>query len=471
MSVATLKSVALPGLLSGLRGGAVPAVAGGTTDLHALALTAQALRFDRPTPPESFNAQDKVADVRKVIPDAVRQPIIRLVTEKRDAASRDILLQTLAITMAANRFRPHPFDLAHLDPFVDAFAAELGAEALAYSQRNVKAERKQSYFALDSINDETWMLGNRGEKAKYIARRRAEDPRLALQLVEAVWDEQDVDSRVRLAGALRVAASNDDKEFISKLLKDRSPRVRDVARGVLVRLPDYEGDDGHLKTIRDRIRVKQHGILVKRKEMRLELPASVGYYGGHKWVEENFGKIGLDEFVAAFDMALDDIIKAAAHDPNMIHAILVMAVCSGDSVTAGRLIDEVIDDEGYSFFDVDSAIYEHLTEDERNALVAAVVRPQKWSDLPLNVMERVRNLVDGYLPDEIAMRFLSSQALRPTSDFGRHTSADAFSYLAVLCPPARRNLLRSRFAPLDPRWTDRAILFLDIIEQLEPKND
>lgn len=471
MSVETLKSVALPGLLSGLRGGTIPAVSGGTTDLHALALTAQALRFDRPIPPESFNVEETVEDVRKVVPDAVRQPIIRLVGEKSDTASRDILLQALASAMAANRFRPHPFDLAHLDPFVGAFATQLGAEALAYSQRNVKTERKQSYFALDSINDETWMLGNRGEKAKYIARRRAEDADLARRLVETVWEEQDVDSRVRLAGALRVAASSDDKEFLARLLKDRSPRVRDVARGVLVRLPGYESDEGHLKTIRDRIRVKQHGILVKRKEMRLDLPSSVGYYGASEWVQENFGKISLDEFVSAFDMKLVDIINAAAPDHNMIHAILVMAVCSGDAVTTGRLIDEVIEDNGSSFFDIDSAIYEHLTQDERNAIVAAVARPQKWSDLPLKTMERLRNLVDGYLPDEIALRFLSSQALQPTLDFGRYTSAEALSHLAVMCPPARRNLLRSRYAPLDPRWTERATLFLDIIEHLEPKND
>ncbi|MBY3432891.1 hypothetical protein HFN89_01705 [Rhizobium laguerreae] len=473
MSVATLKSIALPSLLSGLRGGALPSISGIATDLHVLALTAQALRFDRPAPPESFNGEETTADARTVVPDAVREPMIRLVAEKRDSAGRDVLLKALAASMAANRFRLHPFDLALLDPFVEAFATELGAEALAYSQRNVKAERKQSYFALDSISDETWMLGNRGEKAKYIARRRTEDPVIARQLVEHSWENQDVDSRVRLAGALRVAVSGDDKEFFTRLLKDRSPRVRDVARGVLVRLPDFEGDEGHLKTIRDRIRVKEYGLplMRRRKEMRLDLPASVGYHGAFDWVQENFGKIGIEEFVSAFGMPLDDVLKAASCDQNMIHGLLVMAVCSGDAVTAGRLVNEVLKDDGSSFFLIDSAIYDHLTETERHALVAAVVRPEKWSDFPLNAMERLHGLIDGYLPDEIARRFLSSQAWRPMDEFGRHTSADALSYLAVMCPPALRDLLRSRFAPFDHRWTSRAILFFEIIEHLETKND
>lgn len=471
MSVTLLKSTVLPGILSGMRG-SVPSVLGISTDLHALALTAQALRLDRPARPDAFNVEDSVVEVRKVVPDSLREPMVRLVTGKRDTAARDVLLRTLAESMAANRFRVHPFDLAALEPFVDAFASELGAEALAYAQRNVKAERKQSYFAPESISDDTWMLGNRGEKAKYIARRRAEDPALARQLVEDAWQSQDVDSRVRIAGALRVGMSAEDKDFFTALLKDRSPRVRDVARGVLARLPDYVGDDSHLKTIKDRIRLKEYGLpLMRRKEMRLELPASVGYYGASGWVQENFAKIGIEEFSAAFDMAVDDVIKAASFDHNMIHGVLVMATCSGASMIVDRLVNDVQRDEGSAFFSIDPSLYDHLTQDERLALADAVVKPETWSHIPAEALDRIHGLIDGYLPEAMMQRILSSRAWRSMTQFGSRMSGSVVDSLAVMCPPAQRSLLKAQLAPFDPQWTERAILFLEIMEHLEPTND
>jgi hypothetical protein len=470
MSVASLKSKVLPGLLSGLRGGGVPPVAGIETDLHALALAAQALRFSRPARPDSFNIEDSVAEARSVVPDAVRDLIVHLVTEKGDGSGRDVLLKALASSMAANRFRLHPFDLSMVEQFVDAYAVDLGAEALAYSQRNVKGEHKQSYFAPDSISDDSWMLGNRAEKAKYIARRRTEDPALARQLVEEAWRDQDVDSRVRLAGALRVGMSADDKTFFTMLLKDRSPRIRDVARSVLVRLPGYEGDDSYLKAIRDRIRFKERGLLMmRRKEMHLELPISVGQYGASNWVQENFGKIGIEEFASAFGMTIDEIVKAASSDQNLTRGILVMAVCSGDAKTVGRLINEVLKDDGSSFFAIDPSLYEHLTAVERHALVEVVARPERWSDFPLRAMERTQGLIEGYMPDEIMQRFLASRAWRQMADFGIGVSAEALAYLTVMCPPSSRDIIRTRFATLDRHFTARAILFLEIIENLELK--
>nr|WP_250808304.1 DUF5691 domain-containing protein [Neorhizobium tomejilense] len=472
MSVASLKSNVLPGILSGFRGGALPAVSGITSDVQALALTAQALRFDRPSRPESFNVEDSVVEGRRVVPEAARAPIVRLVTEKRDTASRDILLQALAACMAANRLRVHPFDLATLEPFVEAYAADLGAEALAYAQRNVKAERKQSYFAPDSITDETWMLGNRGEKAKYIARRRAEDPALARQLVEDAWGDQDVDSRVRLAGALRVGVSADDKAFFALLLKDRSPRVRDVARGVLSRLPEYDGDNSHLKDIVSRIKLKEYGLpMMRRKEMRLEVPASVRHYGASGWVQENFAKIGIEEFAAAFEMTSDDIVSVASRDENMSHGVLVMAACSGAAKVVEKLIRDVLKDEGASFFDIDPALLEHLTQDERLALAQVAVRPESWSHIPVQALERVHRLIEGHMPEMMMQRILSSRAWRSMVHLGTRVSVGAVESLAIMCPPSIRSLLRAQLGLLDPQSVERANLFLEIIEHLESTND
>jgi hypothetical protein len=374
--------------------------------------------------------------------------------------------------MGENRLRVHPFDLAVLDPFVEAYAADLGAEAMAYAQRNVKIENKRSYFAPESVSDETWMLGNRAEKAKYIAKRRSEDPEAALRLVEVVWQDQDVESRVRLVGALRVGVSIRDKDFFASLVKDRSPRIRDVARSVLVRLPDYSGDDGHLQSVKDRVVLKEVGLpMMRRKEMRLELPTSVGRYGASDWVLERFGKIGVEEFAASFSMPIADIVKAASADEHMTQAILVMAAFSGDARTAGFIVNDVQKDEGSAFFSIAPTHFEHLTDDERTALAENVVRPENWSDFPAQSMERTHDLVGGSASDRFMDRFLDSTAWRHLRTRAGDRWGDGLARLAVICPPSRRALLRNRFKDLDPNWVGRAILFLEIIEHLESTND
>lgn len=471
MSVEALKSQVLPLLLSGVRGGAVPKIVGIETDLHALALTAQALRFDRPARPEHFLIDEAVIEARRVVDDATREMIVRLLTEDRLHSGFDVLKSALAKALAANRARLHPFDLPRLESFVEAHADDLGAEALAYSQRNVVADRRKSYFAPEATSDETWMLGNRGEKARYIARRRGEDPAVARLLVEEVWASQDVESRVRIAGSLRVGATSDDKEFLTSLMKDRSPRVRDVIRGILVRLPDYVGEDGHLKSVKSRIRVKDYGVpMMRRTEMRIDLPSNVGYYGASSWIQENFGKISLAEFAASYEMSVDEVIKAASCDDNMIFGVLVMAVCSGAAAVVGQLVGVVLHDEGSKFISIDPSIYEHLPQDELMAISAAVLRPETWSYISVQMVERLHGLLDGAMTEDMMRRVLSSRGWRSMVADTSRMSVDVIDYLAVMCPrPAREHFL-AQLAPLDANWTAKAVLYLQTINNLESSN-
>lgn len=468
MSSEQLKSIVLPILLSGLRGSSVPSVAGVTTDLQALALTAQALRFDRPARPEQFNTEENVAEARRIVAPEIREKVVSLLGNQHGDQT---IHRALAEALAANRLRLHPFDLEKFESFVATYADDLGAEAVAYSQRNVVGERRQSYFAPEVVSDDTWMFGNRGEKAKYIARLRAENSGHARQLVEDVWSTQDVDSRVRLAGALRVGASSQDKPFLTTLLKDRSSRVRDVARGVLVRLPDFEGDDGHLKSIKSRIRLKEYGLpLMRRKEMRLDLPSTVGYYGAASWVQENFGKIDLDEFAGSYELSVDEILTAASVDANVMHGILVMAVCSGASQTAGRIVGEYLQDEGSSFVSIDPSIYEHLAQGEKDALASAVLKPEAWSYISVQLMERIYGLIEGQMSEDLMQRILFSRGWRAMVIDTSRMSIDVINYLAVMCPPSARESFLKRLSTLDSHWTAEAILFLQIIENLESSN-
>ena len=80
MSQHLFKNEALPSLLAGVARQPLPLRLG--TDpkaaLHALSLTGQALRFERPGIPAQFAVEPVIEDDRSILPNSLRRPILRL---------------------------------------------------------------------------------------------------------------------------------------------------------------------------------------------------------------------------------------------------------------------------------------------------------------------------------------------------------------------------------------------------------
>ena len=114
MKLIALHTKVLPSLLGGtsrhpLPGDLIrPSSPGSDGTLEMLTLMGQALRFERPSTPESFIVEPEIKDERKIIADGLRRPLIRLLTAKN---ATEHPASALARAFDRLRLRPHPFDL------------------------------------------------------------------------------------------------------------------------------------------------------------------------------------------------------------------------------------------------------------------------------------------------------------------------------------------------------------------------
>ena len=299
MNAKTLKAQALPSLLAGTSRQPMSFAAGledlargdaANTALNALSLTAQALRFERPLPPASFNAEPDIQDHRPLLPDAMRRTLIRLLKDKR---TTDDLELALAWAFGRCKVRPHPFDLPRIDAFVRAHTEHLGLTAQCWAeQRDETIAQPQSYFDADDLDDTTWSKAPLAQRARFIADSRKNNAAAARTLVESVWTQENADARVRLLMALEAGLNIDDRPFLEALAKDRAPRVRSLAQRFLARICGGGVENPALKACLERIHRSTAGLLKKRPALALELPATVKEHEVKTWIRNTFAEAG-----------------------------------------------------------------------------------------------------------------------------------------------------------------------------------
>jgi hypothetical protein len=96
------------------------------SELTTLALVGQRLRFRRHSPPPEPTATAPIDDKRKIVPEAAR-PLIRRLVGAKDGSASDVAALALADACHRLRLRPHPFDLPRLAAFARAHGEALGA--------------------------------------------------------------------------------------------------------------------------------------------------------------------------------------------------------------------------------------------------------------------------------------------------------------------------------------------------------
>ena len=468
MTAHLLKTHALPALLSGTRNGLSLDKLGLGDKLQALSLAGQALRFDRPPTPAQYAVEDKVADTRTVIPDAMRRPLLRLLTAKASGLTPNAIPAAIARTLDRHRWRLHPFDLPRLDSFVAAHADQLGAEAQAFAQRDAAPEATRGYFDPDALDDQTWTLATPAARQAYIATRRRGDPAAARALVETAWATENADIRVRLLGALRERLETADAPFLESLAKDRAPRVRDLAQRLLARLPGHDGDHPALRNAIERIKTGQTGLLRKRTTLSLELPATIQLAGATAWVHETFADIGLDQLARALSLGVPDMIQAAEKHDNLLFAFVIMA--TGDTrfdvleTLVGRHVPDAWERLVASGFDG----LDDLTPAERRRWADIVVRPLTWvQDMPVWGLIKLYKMLEGPVSDTLMRDLMKARPWLALLKDDTRLQVDIVDALAVLCPPALRPAFRAQITVLDPAKTTNALTFLDIMAALD----
>jgi len=475
MNTVTLKTQALSALLTGTArqplsfAGGLSELGGGdntTALLNALSLTAQALRFERPLPPPSFNTEPEIYDDRPILPDPMRRPLIRLLQDKKTSADLHL---ALAWAFARSKARPHPFDLPRIDAFVRVHAEHLGLTAQHWAAKGDDAVASaQNYFAADALDDSTWSKAPLAQRTRFLADRRRQDPATARALAEGVWSQENSDARVRLLMAFETGLNIGDQAFLESLAKDRAPRVRSLAQRFLARITGRSAEHPALKECLERIRRSTAGLLKKRTLLALELPATVKEHEVKAWIRNAFSEVSCEELARALELTESKMVEAAEKDENLLLAIALMA-------TADRRLDLLDEIAGSRIKDAWEQLSLCGVQDlslmppaERTRWAQILVRPYAAKPpATYATWSWMHRSLEGPVPELLMESILRSD--RWIADLVNEQKAgpEWMELLAAVCPTVQRNRLRAQLAALDPSLTLTALPLLDILDSLE----
>lgn len=479
MNAATLKAQAVPALLTGTARqplvftGGLAELDGGdqaSATLNALSLAAQALRFDPPLPPSSFNNEPEIHDDRPILPDAMRRTLIRLLQSKRTTGDLDL---ALAWAFARAKVRPHPFDLPRIDGFVCAHAEHLGLAAQHWAaQREDVVVPQQNYFDADALDATTWSQAPPAQRARFIADSRKQDSAAARALVETVWSQENADARVRLLMALEAGLHVDDQPFLEALAKDRAPRVRNLAQRFLALITGRGAEHPALKECLERIRRSTTGLLRKRPTLALELPATVKEHEAKTWLRNTFSEVSFDELARALELTELAMIEAAEKDENLLLAFALMATQDRrldllEEIADGRLKDAW---EQMSLCGVQGLGL--MASGERTRWAQSLIRPYGANPpVTYSAWTWLHRNLEGPAPELLMEPILASsgRSSRWISDLieGQKAGAEWMELLAALCPSSQRSRLRTQLELLDRAITLTALPLLDTLDSLQ----
>src|SRR5215469_6313555 len=321
-----LHAKVLPSLLAGTSRHALPELvrpANPNSDgvLEVLSLMGQALRFERPTTPDSFIVEPEIKDERKILAGSLRRPLVRLLTAKNVTEHPG---HALARTLERLRLRPHPFDLPLIDAFVRSNAERLGPTAQHWADRQKPEAETQSYFDPELLDESNWAQATLSRRVTYLEQRRRDGADAARTLLESTWGQESAEARFRLLQTLQTALSTTDQPFLSVLEKDRAPRVRALAARFLARL-GAAGESPALHACLERIKQSKSGLIRKRPALQLELPANVKDQAASRWILQTFTDVSFRELASAFKLTEEELIEGAAKDEPLLLALAFIA--------------------------------------------------------------------------------------------------------------------------------------------------
>jgi hypothetical protein len=433
-------------------------------DLKALALLAMALRFAPPLAPETYFATSPRDSARRLVTQEQRTLMLRLFgSGKPTLAPQDDLAFAVALAMERARVAPHPFDFHRLEPFLHAYGERLGADALAFIERDKAVEERRGYFDAEHIADDNWTDAAPARRVDFLERRRSSDRRRARELAEAAWPGETADMRFRLLKALRVGLGVDDRAFLEGLAKDRAPKVRDLAARLLAKLA---GADPRLAEAMKRVRVGSRGLLRKRLALTMELPATVAKDGWRNWARESFAEIDIADFASALGATEEEAIDAAEGDAPLLGALLLMALRARRFDLISKIaplgadpLRLLIED-----FFADSL---DLPPEDRQDFAAAILQAEapdaRGAGLLTQAMSRLLRILEAPLAAPIFDRLIQMTVKADAQAIDAALS----SRLVALAPAPFFPRLRSRLEAGASDAAAQSLVALDLLDSLE----
>jgi hypothetical protein len=475
MSAHEFKTIVLPALLMGtsrqpidfqrLLGGAI-APGDPKSDLKALALTGQALRFERPVPPSDYAVIQLCRPSRGNVPEALRPMLVRLLGDSKSGVPPQYnLALAMALALEGRRLQPHPFDFPRMSGFLRAHAERLGPDICDWVDRDKTAKEKRSYLDIEVLDDANWHQATPARRQQYIKDRRRQDADAGRVLVEAVWPNQAPDMRFMLLQALRQGLSSADAAFLEGLVKDRSLRVRELAERYLSRLLSTAGQNPAVRSVMERIVRRDVGFLRRRPTLKLELPATVTGDRWRGWIAQSFEDVELEELASALGLRADEMIAAAVQDRCLSIAVTIMAFRQGNTTVAHQAYEAIPEALPLLPWSLLHSIKE-CEPTARQELAGLLVRKDLSAGIiNPDLLAQVHLVLNGPISEGLMEEILRAPVWSQWSVAPERNCNSDWAPVAALCPAAKRPALRQAFASI--QIAQPILQFLDMLDSLE----
>ena len=466
MNWITLHAKVLPSLLGGTSRHALPGElirpSSPNSDgaLEMLSLMGQALRFERPSTPDSFVVEPEIKDDRKILAGDLRRPLVRLLSTKSFTAH---YARALARAFDRLRLRPHPFDLPLIDVFVRANAEKLGPTAQHWADRQKPDAQTHSYFDPELLDESNWTQATISRRVAYLEQRRRDDAHSARALVESSWPQEEAESRFRLLQVFQTGLNVTDEPFLSSLEKDRAPRVRALAVKFLARLGTAIKNPA-LGACLERIKQGQSGLLRKRTTLQLELPANLKDQVAFRWILQTFTDLSFGELAGAFKITEEELIEAAAKDEPLLLALALIAT-NERRLDLLELVVANLPNTWERMFEAGLDTLGTMTESERQRWQEIIVHPYK-EDLPMtySLWDWLHRISDTTAPASLMPLVLHGKLLNKVPE---HERVVWFEVITAMCPAPQRQELREQLGNFDQSLTVTPTALLDILNGME----
>jgi hypothetical protein len=470
MNARELKNRVLPWLLSGRHRAEMPRHGGILREddphsaLRALGLVGQALRFEPPAVPAAFAVESWPRDERRVIPDALRRPVLRLLDSNKCTDDTAI---AIAWAFEKHRLRPHPFDLPRMDAFVRKYDQHLGITAQHWALRDHPAVRRPGYFDAQEIDEQNWTEAPVSRKARFLEELRERDPVRGRALLERVWAEENVQARFRLLAAIETGLSPDDRAFLEGILQDRAIKVKALANRLLARLSGGRSQNPVLAACLERIQKVKPSLFKPRNALKLELPANIKAPSVDRWIHDLVEDVGLEELATAMQTTGGELVEAAEKDDHLLFALAMMT----SREKGFDLLDRIVDALPDAWSRMSAAGFDDLTfvhPEELEQWIKTIVRPKAYMpEDPFPSWSWLLRRSEGPLSESIMNEVLDSKWWIAQVEAESQPMAALVQVFCALCPPELRGLLRQQLDTVSFDRKEEGLLLLETLEKLE----
>jgi hypothetical protein len=419
--------------------------------LQQLSLLASRRKFARST-----SAPDPVdpfvrTETKPFMPNEARRLLIKLASGK-DGNVSDAMALRAVTAIRESGFSLHPFDFAKLEDLVARHAPELGPDARQWlSMVQIEKRPEQDIYLDEAVNESNFAQASRAQRLQFLRDMRLRDPALARAFLETVITGEAAETRLKYLGVLAPHLNEGDKPFLEQLLTDRAPSVKELAAGLLSRLPGSDAQQRRIAKLQDYFEIKTEGLLRRRKVLRYKGPGKKADEK-EKHIIDALQDASLEEFAAAFGSDETTLASLALqdHDERVLELMVLQMLARAGRIDILRSYRDKFSGPGFeSFALVIVEGLQVLPPEQQAEALTLIVQPASWTTLPPShvVWSLVTNQ-SSVMPVHVAHDLLNSPAWTGAAE---NLLPPAIEAWATLVPP-ELSLQYAEFAePHSPR--------------------